>query len=166
MNPNDALVQRLKSQAVTWERGNRYEDFFVDQHFTHHWGRTLTVADNTLFSVLTLHYGPAYVNAPFAQAHGHPTTPVNPLLVFNTVFGLSVEDLSEMGGPFLGVENLVFGATVYPDDTLSAGSTVVAMRLASNRPGFGIVTWHTRGVNQRDEEVIRFKRSNLVRSKA
>ncbi len=165
MNPNDALVQRLKTQAVTWERGNRYEDFHVDQQFTHHWGRTLSAADNMLFSVLTLHYGPSHVNAPIAQAHGHRSTPVNPLLVFNTVFGLSVEDLSDMGGPVLGVEALVYGATVYPDDTLRASSTVVGMRLASNRPGFGIVTWHTRGVNQRDEEVIRFQRSNLVRSK-
>ena len=43
------------------------------------------------------------------------------MLVFATVFGLSVEDLSESGGAFLGVEDLTFAKPVYPGDTLSAG---------------------------------------------
>jgi len=163
MNPNESLVARLKGEARLRPRGNRFEDFTPGLRFTHHWGRTITEADNTLFSTLTLHYNPHYTNEAWAQAHGHRTTPVNPLLVFNTVFGLTVEDLSEGGGPFLGVEELAYLADVYPGDTLYARSEVVARRPAGNRPGFGIVTWHTRGSNQRDEPVITYKRSNLVR---
>jgi acyl dehydratase len=159
-------VARLKADAKPWPRGNRYEDFDVGRQFTHHWGRTVTPGDNTLFSTLTLHYNPHYTNAAFARAHGHADTPVNPLLVFNTVFGLTVEDLSEGGGPFLGVDELTYLKTVYPGDTLYAASEVVARRLASNRPGFGIVTWHTLGTNQNGEQVIRFKRSNLVRTRS
>ncbi len=165
MNPNDTLVARLKAEARPWPRGHRYEDFEVGQKFVHHWGRTVTAADNTLFSTLTLHYNPHYTNEAFAAAHGHPATPVNPLLVFNTVFGLTVEDLSEGGGPFLGVEELSYLATVYPGDTLRARSEVIDKRLASNRPGYGIVTWHTQGTNQRGEEVITYKRANLVRTR-
>ena len=52
---------------------------------------------------------------------------------------------------------------MYPGDTLYAASEVLAKRPAGNRPGYGIVTWHTRGTNQRDELVVDFKRSNLVR---
>lgn len=165
MTPNDSTVARLKADATLRPRGNRYEDFEIGRSFAHHWGRTVTAADNTLFSTLTLHYNPHYTNEAFAKAHGHPTTPVNPLLVFNTVFGLSVEDLSEGGGPFLGVDELGYRVAVYPGDTLYAHSEVIARRLASNRPGYGIVTWHTRGSNQQGEEVIRFKRSNLVRTR-
>ena len=40
---------------------------------------------------------------------------VDPLLVLCTVIGLSVEDLSEAGGPFLGVEDVEFLRPVYPD---------------------------------------------------
>ena len=165
MTPNDSTVARLHADAKLRPRGNRYEDFEPGRHFVHHWGRTVTAADNTLFSTLTLHYNPHYTNQAFAVAHGHPTTPVNPLLVFNTVFGLSVEDLSEGGGPFLGVDELSYLQTVYPGDTLYARSEVVARRLASNRPGYGIVTWHTRGANQKGEEVITFKRTNLVKTR-
>lgn len=166
MTSLESTVARLKAEAKLRARGNKYEDFDVGQRFVHHWGRTLTEADNTLFSTLTLHYNPHYTNADFAVAHGHPTTPINPLLVFNTVFGLSVEDLSEIGGPFLGVEELSYKAFVYPGDTLYATSEVVSARLATNRAGFGIVSWCTRGTNQRDEEVITFKRANLVKTRS
>ncbi|MDQ8035462.1 MAG: MaoC family dehydratase [Bordetella sp.] len=164
--PSDDTVARLKTQARLWPRGNRYEDFDIGRRFVHHWGRTVGPVDNTLFSTLTLHYNPHYTNTAFAQAHGHRDTPVNPLLVFNTVFGLSVEDLSEGGGPFLGVDELSYLKTVYPGDTLHATSEVVARRLASNRPGYGIVTWHTVGSDQHGDEVIRFKRSNLVKQRS
>lgn len=166
MTPVENTVARLKAEAKLRARGNNYEDFTVGQRFVHHWGRTVSDSDNTLFSTLTLHYNPHYTNAAFAAAHGHPATPVNPLLVFNTVFGLSVEDLSEIGGPFLGVEELSYLRDVYPGDTLYSTSEVVAARLASNRPGYGIVTWHTSGRNQRDEEVITFRRANLVMTRS
>jgi acyl dehydratase len=143
-------------------KGNHYEDFTVGQEFAHHWGRTINEGDNSLFSTLTLSYNPHYFNAEFARAHGHPTVVVNPMLVFTTVFGLSVEDLSEIGGLFLGVDDLVFHQPVYPGDTLTARSEVVDKRESSSRPESGIVTWHTRGFNQRGEEVVDFRRTNLV----
>lgn len=145
-----------------WRKGHRYEDFHVGQEFVHHWGRTINEGDNSLFSSLTLSYNPLYFNAEFAREHGHPGTVVNPMLVFLTVFGLSVEDLSEIGGFFLGVEDLAFLQPVYPGDTLTARSTVVEMRESESRPESGIVTWHTRGFNQRGELVIDFRRTNLV----
>ena len=117
-----------RSRARKIPKGNLYDDFEVGQVFQHHWGRTLSESDNTLFSTLTLSYNPLYFNAPFARAHGHRQVVVNPMLVFTTVFGLSVEDLSEAGGLFLGVDELTFHRRVYPGQTLVARSTVVDKR--------------------------------------
>jgi len=87
---------------------------------------------------------------------------LDPLLVLCTVVGLSVEDLSEAGGPFLGIDDVQFLEPVYPGDTLTAHSTVANLRESQKRPEFGIVTWRTEGRNQRGESVIRYQRSNLV----
>jgi itaconyl-CoA hydratase len=146
----------------TRSRGHAFEDFEVGRVFEHHWGRTITEGDAVLFSTATLAYNPLYFNAEHARRLGHPTLVVNPMLVFTTVLGLSVEDLSEAGGPFLGVDELAFHAAVYPGDTLSSRSEVVAARASKSRPGTGIVTWRTEGRNQRDELVVEFRRSNLV----
>ena len=143
-------------------KGHAFEDFAVGREFVHHWGRTLTEADNALFTTATLAYNPLYFNAEYARADGHPGVVVNPMLVFLTVFGLSVEDLSEAGGLFLGVDDLTYGVPVYPGDTLTARSTVTDMRESESRPESGIVTWHTRGYNQRGEQVIDFHRTNFV----
>ena len=158
-------VETLKAKARLWPKGNRYEDFEIGRKFVHHWGRTITESDNTTFSILTLHYNPLYTNSEYAKAHDHPGMVVNPLLVFNTVFGLSVEDLSEGGGPFLGVDNLSFHQPVYIGDTVRAESEVVAARESDKRPDYGIVSWRTRGINQREEEVVIFERTNLVRKR-
>ena len=158
-------VAELKRRAKLWPKGHRFEDFLLGRRFTHHWGRTITESDAVLFSTLTLHYNPLYTNAEYARAHGHSGLVVNPLLVFNVVFGLTVEDLSEGGGPFLGVDELVFKRPVYVGDTLSAESEVMAARDSEKRPEFGIVTWRTRGHNQRGDEVISYERTNLVRKR-
>ena len=105
------------------------------------------------------------VLAASARAHGHQGIVLNPLLVFTTVFGLTVEDLSEGGGPFLGVNQLSYHQPVYPGDSLVAESVVLDRRVSDSHKGFGIVTWHTTGFNQREERVIDFKRTNLVRQR-
>ena len=114
------MSEDFRTRARLVPKGNRYEDFEVGRVFSHHWGRTITEAESTLFSTLTLHFNPHYFNAAFARAHGHPGLVANPMLVFTTVFGLSVEDLSEGGGPFLGVNELTFHQPVYPGDSLRA----------------------------------------------
>ena len=130
--------------------------------WTHHWGRTITAGDNALFSTATCHWSPMYLNAEFARAHDHPDVVVNPMLVLCTAIGLSVEDLSEAGGPFLGVEDCVFHRPRHPGDTLTARSTVTEARASGSRPDAGIVTWHTEAHNQRGALVLEFRRTNLV----
>jgi itaconyl-CoA hydratase len=149
-------------RAETWHRGNHFEDFEVGDIFHHSMGRTITESDAILFSILTLTYNPVYTDIEAARQAGYESMPVNPLLVFNTTFGLSVEDLSEIGGPFLGVDDLDYATTVYPGDTIRAESVVLAKRPTAKHPHYGIVTWRTTGRNQRGEQVVVFQRSNLV----
>ncbi|MEA2623993.1 MAG: itaconyl-CoA hydratase [Candidatus Binatota bacterium] len=143
-------------------KGNRYEDFELGRVFEHHWGRTINEGDNSLFTTLTLSYNPLYFNAEYARAHDHPGVVMNPMLVFLTAFGLSVEDLSEAGGLFLGVDELTFHRPAHPGDTITARSTVVDKRESESRPDHGIVTWHTEGFNQKGERLIDFRRTNLI----
>lgn len=151
-----------EKKPIKKHKGNRYEDFALGQMFEHHWGRTINEGDNSLFTTLTLSYNPLYFNAPYAKELGHPGIVVNPMLVFLTVFGLSVEDLSEAGGLFLGVDGLSFHQPVYLGQTLTARSIVVDKRESESRPEQGIVTWHTEGFNESGEPVIDFHRTNLV----
>ncbi len=146
-------------------KGHQFEDFTEGQVLAHHWGRTLTDGDNALFSTAMCNWNPMHLNAEFAKAHDHPDVVVNPMLVLCTVVGLSVQDLSEVGGPFLGIERCTFHRPVHPGDTLTASSSVVEKRESDSRPGTGIVTWHTEAWNQHGDMVVDYQRTNLVAKK-
>jgi acyl dehydratase len=150
------------SSFPTRQRGNLYEAFAPGQVFDHHWGKTIPAGDNSLFSSITHAYNSLYLNAEYARGEGHPDVVVSPMLVLCIVVGLSVEDLSEIGGPFLGIDAVTFHRSVYPGDTLTARSTVVEARESKSRAGTGIVTWHTEGFNQHGHLVVEYRRTNLV----
>lgn len=157
------MTDDIRSRAVLWRKGRRFEEFEVGEVRRHHWGRTILAHDTVLFSTLTLAYNPLYYNGDYARAHGHPDIVVNPQLLLNVVLGLSVEDCSEqVGGPFMGVFDVVFERPVYPGTTITAVSTTLEARLSASRPGRGVVTWRTEGFDG-DERVIGFRRSNLAR---
>lgn len=143
-------------------KGHKFEDFEPGRRFEHHWGRTFTEADATLFATLVLRFTPLYFNAELARAHGHPGLVVDPLLALCTVVGMSVEDLSEAGGPFLGVNQVEFHRPIHPGDTLDARSVVMSVRESEKRPQMGIVTWRTESRNQDGELVLSYERTNLV----
>ena len=90
---------------------------------------------------------------------------VCPLLLFDTVFGLSVEDLSEGGGPFLGVDRLTYRRPLIVGETVYADSEVVDRRETTSRPGYGIVTWRTHGTTAKGDIVLEYQRANLVRKR-
>lgn len=159
------MSETFMQDAELWQKGHLYEDFEVGQTFDHHWGRTILESDTVTFTTLTLSYNPLYFNREYAKAHGHQDIVVNPQLVFNVILGLSVEDCSEIGGPFLGVFDLTYHKPVYPGATLRAVSETTEVRESSSNPANGIVTWHTKGFDENDELVVDFKRSNIVRKR-
>ena len=152
------------SEFSTLEKGRAFEEFHAGQQFSHHWGRTLTRYDNVLFSTAMCYWNPMLLNVSYAMAHGHPDTPINPMLVLCTALGMSVEDLSERSAAFLALDECEFHRPVYPGDTVRAESDVLTCRQSASRPGEGIVAWRTRAFNQRDELVLSFERANIVNS--
>ena len=161
MNEQSNTDLAFMEKAVLWDKGNYIDDFEEGKVFPHHWGRTLNSGDNSLFSALTQLYNPLYFNAEFAESEGHKGIVVAPLLVFNTVLGMSVDDLS-LRGPFLGITDCVFHSPVYEGDTITSHSTVLKRRYSKSKKGAAVVTWKTEGVNQRDELVIEYVRSNFL----
>ena len=52
------MPDNFRARARLVPKGNRYEDFEPGRVFRHHWGRTITESETTLFSTLTLHFNP------------------------------------------------------------------------------------------------------------
>ena len=153
----------------TWQKARYFDEFEVGQELEHHWGRTLTESDNLTFTTATLGFNPLYFNELYAQEQGHPRCVLNPYLLLLTTIGLSVQDLSEAGGAFLGIGRVRFAGPAYPGETLIARSTVLAARASASRPGFGIVTWRTVGAirtGDGEREAVELERSNLLPTRA
>ncbi len=141
--------------------GNFYEDFRPGQTFRHPVPRTLGAGDNALYIALTGDRTPLHCSAEFARALGYQRETIHDLLVFHTVFGKSVPDVSLNAVANLGYADVRFLRPVYPGDTLRAESRVLGLREAS-AGNAGVVWVHTSGYNQRDEPVLTFYRWVLV----
>ncbi len=147
------------------ERGRYFEDFKVGETYHHHYGRTVTEAEAVAFATRTMNYNPLYFNRPHAQAQGHPDLVVCPWLVFNIILGMSVEDISEQATALLGYGEMTFHRPVHPGDTLRAQSEVLETRVSESRPGQGVLKVRTKAYNQRDELVLDYTRTNLIRKR-
>ena len=113
--------------------GHYFEDFSVGQVLNHATPRTITTGDVALYTGL---YGPRFAvqsSDAFARAAGYRGAPVDDLLVFHTVFGKTVPDISLNAVANLGYAECRFLTAVYPGDTLSARSEVIGVRENANR---------------------------------
>ena len=141
--------------------GNFFEDFAVGQVFHHAVPRTVTEGDLSLYIALTGDRRPLHCSAEFARSLGFARETAHDLLVFHIVFGRAVPDVSLNSPANLGYADVRFLRPVLPGDTLRAETKVIGRRETS-RGDVGIVWVHTRGYNQRDEEVLSFYRWAMV----
>ena len=141
--------------------GRSYEDLEVGAVYRSGFGRTVLEADNTWFSLLTLNSNPIHFDAEYAATTEWEQPLVDSTFTLALVTGLSVADVSERGVN-LGWREVRLPAPVFAGDTIRAETEVLSKRESKSRPGFGIVTVHTRGLNQRDEAVIEFERSIML----
>ena len=144
--------------------GNFFEDFSVGQVLVHATPRTLTAGDVALYTGL---YGSRFAmqsSNPFAKAVGYPRAPVDDLLVFHTVFGKTVPDISLNAVANLGYAECRFLKAVYPGDTLSATSEVIGLRENANKTS-GVVYVRTTGTNQDGAKVLEYVRWVMVRKR-
>ena len=142
--------------------GRFYEEFETGQVFTHWPGRTISEADDTWFSLLTMNQHPLHIDAHYASQTQHGQRLVVGTLVFSIVVGLSVADISGRAIANLEYEEIKHIAPVFHGDTIYAETKVVAKRESQSKPDRGIVTVETRGLNQRGETVLTLRRRVLI----
>ena len=142
--------------------GRYYEDFSVGETYRHWPGRTITAADNTWFTLLTMNQHPLHFDEEYAKRTEFGKPLVNSTLTLSIVVGMSVADVSQNAIANLGWTDIVMPAPVFNGDTLYAESTVLATRESKSRPTQGIVTVATRAWKQDGTTVMTFKRSALI----
>jgi len=149
--------------TVHHRRGKYLNELVVGDVYTHRPGRTVTEADNLLFTVLTMNTQSLHLDAAFAETREFGQRLVNSLFTLSTVVGLSVADLTEgTTVANLGFSEITFPAPVFIGDTLTAETEIVARRRSASRPGQGIVTFEHRGHNQHGKLVCSARRAALV----
>jgi acyl dehydratase len=150
--------------TVVQQRGLWFEELATGVTYRHAPGRTISEADNTMFSLLTMNQQALHVDAAFSAQTEFGERLVNSLLTMSVLVGQSVTHLTQ--GTI--VANLGFGETRFPapvrhGDTLYGETTVLSKRLSASRPGAGIVTFRHVATNQRGEVVAIMERSTLIR---
>jgi itaconyl-CoA hydratase len=142
--------------------GRYYEDFTAGDTYKHWPGRTITAADNTWFTLLTMNQHPIHFDEQYAKATEFGQPLVNSTLTLAIVVGMSVQDVSQNAIANLGWTDITMPAPVFNGDTLYAESTVLEKRESKSRPTQGIVTVATRGWKQDGTTVMTFKRAILI----
>ena len=142
--------------------GRYYEDFRVGDVYEHRPGRTITAADNTWFTLLTMNKHPLHFDEEYAKHSEFGQPLVNSALTVAIVAGMSVSDVSQKAVANLGWTDIKMPAPVFNGDTLYAESEVLDKRESSSRPTQGIVTVATRAWKQGGTTVMTFTRKMLV----
>jgi len=138
-----------------------YDDLEVGGVYRSRFGRTVLEADNVWFTLLTLNTNPIHFDAQYAATTEWGRPLVDSTFTLALVTGLSVTDVSEQAVN-LGWREVRLPAPVFAGDTIRAETEVLDKRESKSRPGQGIVTVRTRGLNQGDEVVIEFERTIMV----
>ncbi len=156
-------TQQDGTQRDILQRGLWFEEFEVGVRYLHRPGRTVTEADNVLFTTLTMNTQALHLDAAFAATQPFKQRLVNSMFTLSTLVGSSVAQLTQ--GTLvanLGFSEITFPAPLFLGDTLYSSTVVEEMRLSASRPGQGIVVLRHVGRNQDDVIVATALRSTLV----
>jgi len=157
MTENNLAGNRYRASS-----GRYFEEFTVGDIYEHRPGRTITEADNTWFTLLTMNQHPIHFDAEYAKYSEFGRPIVNSSLTLAIVAGMSVADVSQKAIANLGWTDITLPAPVFNGDTLYAESEVLEKRASRSRPNQGIVAVATRAFNQDRVLVMDYKRTVLV----
>ena len=158
-----AAVNGSEPRRRVEQRGLWFEEFAPDVIYLHRPGRTISEADNVLFSALTMNQQALHLDEVWSMGQPFGRRLVNSLFTLSTLVGLSVGQLTQ--GTIvanLGFREVRFPNPVFHGDTIYAETIVLDKRVSRSRPGEGIVTFEHTARNQRDEVVAVAIRSALV----
>lgn len=114
--------------------------------------RTITEADNVLFTSITMNPAWLHLDFDYAEKHTEFGKPlVNSMLTVAMVIGISVHETT-LGTTVanLGFSDVRFPAPLFHGDTIRVETEVIERRESSSRPTQGVVTFEHRAYNQHD----------------
>jgi 2-methylfumaryl-CoA hydratase len=144
--------------------GRFFEDYRIGQVIRHGVPRTLSGGERALYHALYPARGALYSSDAFARACGLPASPLDDLIVFHTVFGKTVPDVSLNAVANLGYAEGRWLRPVYPGETLRSESEVIGLRQLSNGTA-GVVWVRTTGRNEEGAAVLEYVRWVMVRKR-
>jgi acyl dehydratase len=145
------------------QRGLYYEEFEPNTRYLHRPGRTVTEADNVIFTTLTMNTQALHLDAAWSATQPFGQRVVNSMFTLSTLVGSSVAQLTQ--GTIvanLGFMEVTFPHPLYLGDTMYSETVVEAKRLSSSRPGQGIVTLVHTARNQGGTVVAKAVRAVMV----
>jgi acyl dehydratase len=157
-----ATAVEIGKQRYREAYGRCFEDFVVGDVYEHRPGRTISEADNTWFTLLTMNQHPLHFDRAYARHTEFGQPIVNSTLTLAIVTGMSVSDVSQQAIANLGWTDIRMPAPVFNGDTLYAESEVLEARESKSRPTQGIVTIATRAHKADGTLVMDFKRTMLI----
>ena len=126
--------------------------------------RTITEADNVLFTSVTMNPAWLHLDHDYAKNETEFGKPlVNSMLTVAMVIGISVHETT-LGTTVanLGFGQIIFPAPLFHGDTLRVETEVRAARESKSRPNQGIVTFEHRAFNQHNTLVCSAVRDALM----
>jgi itaconyl-CoA hydratase len=157
-----AVAKPVGGNRLRESYGRYFEDFAVGEIYEHRPGRTVSEADNTWFTLLTMNQHPLHFDFEYAAKSEFGRPLVNSCLTLSIVVGLSVSDVSQKAIGNLGWTDIKLVAPVFIGDTIYAESEVLAKRESAKRPTQGIVTVRTIGRKADGTTFMSFERAVLV----
>lgn len=155
---------RGRAMATKTNQGYFFEDYHVGQILTHATPRTLTEGDVAMYQAL---YGSRFAlqsSSLFAASLDFPDPPLDDLIVFHTVFGKTVPDISLNAVANLGYAEGRFLERCSAHDTITAVSEIIGLKENSNGKT-GIVWVRTRGLTNYETPVLEYVRWVMVRKR-
>jgi itaconyl-CoA hydratase len=149
--------------------GSYFEDFAVGDTLQHQRGRTITEADNHMFTSLVMNTAELHFNQdmvgrdPKTYYNGRRVVYGGVVLAFTV--GLASEDTSENAIAELEMDNGRHTNPVFHGDTLYAESTVLEKRDA-DRADAGIVKFKLVGKKADGTVVVEIERTVLIKRKS
>jgi acyl dehydratase len=157
------VSERQGDGPVIEQRGLFFEEFEVGTRYLHRPGRTVTEADNVVFTTLTMNTQPLHLDAAWSATQPFGQRLVNSMFTLSTMVGASVTQLT-LGTLVanLGFTEIAFAHPLFIGDTMYSETTIESKRLSKSRAGQGVVVMAHTARNQDGEVVASAGRSSLV----
>jgi len=139
-----------------------FEDFTKGEVIRHWPGRTISEADDTWFTLLTMNTNPLHFDAYWGSKSQHKQCLVNGTLVFSIVVGMSVKDVSEICIANLEYETVKHVGPTFHGDTIYAESEILDVTPSTTKDDRGVIYVETRAWNQKSEKVLVLRRKVLL----